>query len=350
MNGSSNNYSLEEIVLTRNGEIYNPVDVRETIFLIVTKSICCLIGIPLNVAIAISIIRHRQLRCKPRNIFLLGIVLSYLSFFLPAIIELIYWGLLPIEWVCQGYVALVGVPRALLLMNMLLALVDRYVAINHPLLHRGKMTARFASVVIIISSVFIVFSIKFVFIVGLGTIRCEMWLVHIKIITLILAILFVSCTALNVIVYRQTKTHLSDSRTLSPSSNDDGMDWTAERPIIIDGSVGNVRASAPGNVTNDPSGTENADGPAMSIHVGRRKFSQMEIEATRTLIIGVASLIVTCLGVILASSFFICRFIFGQSECSNYNWMGPYLRELLLFPAVYFPIVLILRSKELMLG
>jgi dopamine receptor D1 len=346
MNGSSN-YSLEEIVLTRNGEIYNPVDVRETIFLIVTKSICCLIGIPLNVTIAISIIRHRQLRCKPRNIFLLGIVLSYLSFFVPAIIELIYWGLLPIEWVCQGYVALVGVPRALLLMNMLLALVDRYVAINHPLLHRGKMTARLACASIVASSVFIVFSIKFVFIVGLGTIRCEMWLVHIKIITLILAILFVSCTALNVIVYRQTKTHLSDSRTLSPSSNDGGMDWTGERPIIIDGSVGNVRGS-PGNSDN-PSGTANA-GPAMSIHVGRRIFSQMEIEATRTLIIGVASLIVTCLGVILASSFFICRFIFGQSECSNYNWTGPYLRELLLFPAVYFPIILILRSKELMLG
>lgn len=243
MNGSSN-YSLEEIVLTRNGEIYNPVDVRETIFLIVTKSICCLIGIPFNVTIAISTIRH-------------------------------------------------------------------------------------------------------FFIVGLGTIRCEMWLVHIKIITLILAILFVSCTALNVIVYRQTKTHLSDNRTLSPSSNDGGMDWTAgDRPIIIgDGSVRNVRGS-PGN-SDDPSANA---GPAMSIHVGRRKFSQMEMEATRTLIIGVASLIVTCLGVILASSFFICRFIYGQSECSNYNWTGPYLRELLLFTAVYFPIILILRSKQLMLG
>ena len=36
------------------------------------------------------------------------------------------------------YVVVVGVPHGLLLLNMLLALTDRFVAINYPLLHREK--------------------------------------------------------------------------------------------------------------------------------------------------------------------------------------------------------------------
>jgi hypothetical protein len=69
----------------------------------ISKLICCFVGIPLNVSIAFTIIHHRRLHRKPRNIFLLGIIVSYLTFFIPAVIELIYWALYPDDSVCQAY-------------------------------------------------------------------------------------------------------------------------------------------------------------------------------------------------------------------------------------------------------
>jgi hypothetical protein len=134
MNNSSNS--------TTDGQL--PVDLDT--FLIVSKLISCSVGIPLNLSVVIAVTRHRQLRNRPRNIFLLGISFSYLTFFVPAIIELIDWKLSSIESVCQANVAvIIGPPHALLLLNMSLALIDRYVAINHPVWYREKMTVSLAS-------------------------------------------------------------------------------------------------------------------------------------------------------------------------------------------------------------
>jgi hypothetical protein len=160
MNNKSSGNSGEDIVLNPNGETYNPISLNPFVTL---KLICCLIGIPLNVTIAVTILRHRRLRCKPRNIFLLGITLSFLTFFIPAMIELVYRILLPIDPLCRAYVAFVGLPHGLLLFNMSLALTDRFVAINYPLLHREKMTARFACGLIVFSSVLLVFLLKLIF-------------------------------------------------------------------------------------------------------------------------------------------------------------------------------------------
>ena len=139
MNNSS---SIEEVVLTENGEVYNPIEIG--IVSLITKILCCAIGIPLNISIAVAITRLRRMHRKSRNFFLLGIILSYLSFFIVPIIELIYWGIYQDESLCHAYVAVIGLPQGLLLINMLLALIDRYLAINHQLLHRENMTNRLA--------------------------------------------------------------------------------------------------------------------------------------------------------------------------------------------------------------
>lgn len=89
-----------DIILTNNGEKLNPMNLIN-FFLIVTKLICSLIGIPLNVLIAIAIIRLRRLHSKPRHIFLLGIVLADLYAFVPVIIQLTYWNV-PTESVCEA--------------------------------------------------------------------------------------------------------------------------------------------------------------------------------------------------------------------------------------------------------
>nr|CAH0102019.1 unnamed protein product [Daphnia galeata] len=95
MNNSS---SIEEVVLTENGEVYNPIEIG--IVSLVLKIVCCSIGIPLNISIAVTITRLRRMHRKPRNFFLLAIILSYLSFFIVPVIELLYWGLHPNESLC----------------------------------------------------------------------------------------------------------------------------------------------------------------------------------------------------------------------------------------------------------
>jgi hypothetical protein len=342
-NGSSIN-NQDEIVLTQNVDIFNPVEID--FILTVAHFLCCSIGIPLNVSIVVTIVRLRRLYRKPRNIFLLGIIFSNLSFFVPAIIKLIYWGLYPIEFVCQIYVALVGVPQGLLSLNMLLALIDRYLAISHPLYHREKMTVRLACGLVPLSSSLVVFLLKFVYILGVGTLRCEVWLFHTKIVLIILTVVFASCIALNVIVYRRTRNHLSESQCFASLTND--ADNSHQIQTVETINLGNVternESRATAVVQND--GTYPIIRP-MSIHVSRQKLCQMEMEAAHTLVVGVTSVIITSLPpTIFVSIFLVCRFV-SQSECSHLNWLAPYMIELGLIKIVTSPLIFIVRSKEL---
>nr|CAH0102017.1 unnamed protein product [Daphnia galeata] len=315
MNNSS---FIEEVVLTENGEIYKPIEIGITS--VIVKIVCCSIGIPLNISIAVTLIRLRRLHRKPRNFFLLAIILSYLSFFIVPIMELIYWGIYPDESLCHAYVAVIFVPQILLLINMFLALIDRYLAINHPLLHREKMTNRLACCLIVTCSILTVFLLKFIYIVGLDILRCEILLLHAKVASIFFIILFVSCMAMNIVIYRQTKILLRESRTVKATP--------ADNVVAINQSNNVVRS--------------------MSIHVGRKKLGQLEMEATQTLVIGVASLcVMPCLNVIFMATFFACRLFFGQLECSNLNVMGFLIKEIALTPAVYGPLIFLVRNKEL---
>lgn len=358
------------IMLTQNGQVYNPIHLD--IYLVVTKCVCCIIGIPLNLLIAVTIVRLRRLRSKPRNIFLLGIILSYLLFFLYPIIELIYWGLYPVEPVCQAFIAIMALPQVLLLLNMLLALADRYVAINHSLLHREKMTVRLASGIVFLSSILIIFLAKFVYIVGLAPLRCEMYLVHNKIILLIVVFLLILCTGLNIIVYRQTKVLIGESRKLTnPNTkkmsristrnhgrmdNNDEMD--GQDLAIVDADNVLIESSQLGTSGNEcanvrpPVSSSSSAVRAMSIHVDRGKLSQMEMEATRSLVIGVTSLVLTVFPpVIFFLTFFACRLIVtDRFDCNNLTVVIPYMRELGLIHAVYNPIIFLMRNKELRLS
>ena len=299
-----NNSSLREgVVLTENGEVYNPINKHMGIGSVIEKIVCCSIGIPLNISVAVAITRLRRLNKKPRNFFLLAIILSYLSFFIVPIIELIYWRIYPDESLCHAYVAVIVVPQGLLLVNMLLALIDRYLAINHPLLHREKMTKRLAFCLIVTCSILTTFLFKFIYIVGLDILRCEILILHVQMTSVIFTILFVSCTAMNIVVYRQTKILLRESRTVE-TTRDEGT-----------------------RVSND---SDNANKQhltvvsPMSIHVGRKKLGQLEMEASQTLIIGVTSLcVMPCLNIIFIATFFVCRLVFEQLHtCSTHERNG----------------------------
>lgn len=319
-------------------------------FLIVSKFISCSVGIPLNLSVVVAITRSRQLRNQPRNIFLLGITFSYLSFFVPAIIELIHWELSPIESVCQANVAVIGLTHALLLLNMSLALMDRYVAINHPVWYREKMTVSLASALVILSSAFIVLIIKFLYILGLGApISCQMWNVHTKTLTVVLVILFSICTALNLIVYRQTPSSCltQQHRMATTAEGAEGVEWVEFDDFANE--FRNQTTSGIDSVVDDLSTSLRS----MPIHLNYVNslddlMSQTEVKATRTLIVGVTSFVATAyVSVVFVSSFFACRMIIGELQCGNLTWMGRYLRELSLIPAFYGSLIFLMGNDEL---
>ena len=338
---NSSNGSCNQVVLTSTGQVFNPIALLDDTQLIIAHSVCCLIGIPFNVSIAVAIVRHRRLRKKPRNIFLLGIILSNLSFSFPAIAKLIYWTLYPIEPVCQSYVTFVGVPQGLLSLNMLLALGDRYFAINHPLRHREKMTVRLASFIVTLGSILLIFILKFVYIVGLAPLRCEVWLVHVQIILIVLTILFVSCTALHFIVYRQTKILLREFRSIHPLANPED-EWIE---------LANIRNESRNERMSSTSTNDNYSSVPpvnrLSIHLNKKQISCVKIETTRTLICGLTSLLITTFPpVIFVSGFLMCRWI-SQSECSHLNWLAPYMMEMGLINFISSPLIFLIRNKEL---
>ena len=359
MNVSSNQ---EDILLTQNGEPQKPININA--FLFMTKFLSCFFGIPPNMFIAIVVIRLRRLHSKPRNIFLLGIIFSNLFTFVPAFMEMIYW-VLPLEIVCQAYVAVVGLPNMILLWNMLLALVDRYVAIQYPIWHREKVTVRRVIYFLLFSSAFLIFLLKFVYIFGFAPLRCEIWFVHATIAGWTLIILFISCVIINFIVYRQTKTLLQKTRTSNPSKKEstqtlsnqnkkfsgeaDHQENVAEEREIDGIELCELNATINESPNCKPVVIVSNLSSTMAIHVGSETRIRMELEAARTFIVGVASLFAMAFAIIIWFMIMhLCRLL-TKFECVNLNWLVPYFKELPLFHSVYNPIIWLIRNDELWL-
>lgn len=286
------------------------------------KCICNLIGRAINICVAAAIIRRRRARCQPRNIFLLGILFCYLLFFTPDLIEVIHRGLNSVESVCQLHFAIAGVPQVLLLLNMFLALTDRCLAIHYPDWYQEKMTVRLACNIIVIGTILIVFFLKIDYVIRLGTLRCEEWLVHANVIGTIVILLFVSCVVLNAIVYLEVK--IPQFETTSPSDmsfNEDSVGWIELAPVERDESHRPVDVNA--NV-----------------------FNPVKVEATRTLTVAVTYFL-SYQTVVIVSAFLACRFVFGEFECANFKWMGPCVQELTLIPAFYGPLIFLMKNQEI---
>ncbi|KAK4029976.1 hypothetical protein OUZ56_022932 [Daphnia magna] len=298
MNGSSGNYD-DDVVRTSSGEIFNPMVLSFTA--IITKLVVVSLGIPFNLFVICPLANVRRLRKKIRNVFQLGISLSHLSSFVPPTIELVYY-LHPNEYVCQSFMATVLVPQACLLSNCILALIDRSLAMAYPLRYREKMTGRLVRYVMIACSTLIVFLVK----IRLHRRPCRSPLrnshkSHSK----------------------QTKKHLNEAKTVRLGAS----------ATFTDNSIVNIDHSV-----SEP----------MSVHISKKRLNQMELEANLTLVISVGSLCITpLLGIGFVASYLACEFIYGESECSGFTLVGPYVRDVSLLPAVYGPIILLIRNEEL---
>ena len=110
------------------------------------------IGLPLNFLVAWVILRSRW-QHNPRNVFWLGSIVCHLVTLLMGAFEAILVINPPQHpnVFCQIYVLLIGSPYTILLVSLLLATADRWIALSYPLRHRRHVTV-FRVAVVLLSS------------------------------------------------------------------------------------------------------------------------------------------------------------------------------------------------------
>jgi dopamine receptor D1 len=351
---------LESILDFQNATSGSVKTIQINVFIMIAHFICCVIGIPLNVFIASVIVSMRRLRSKPRNILLLGLILSDLSAFVPVLMEFAYLHFPSLE-LCRTYVAISGLPYILFLINTLLALVDRYTAIAHPLWHFNQVTPVLIVRCQLVASLTASFVYKFPYVVQFLPLSCELQLLQeFNSIAITLMILFSSCILAHVIVYRQTKRVLANyvpkgwkRGTFTSSKNEK----RAAEVVTRSEGVQSLQQQ-PLSIFQQPLSSMNSDGTQqqrqqvpvdeMSIHISDRRVSQLEVEATRTMIVNVTSLsIMTGPFILFTLTVFLCRFSGEEQVGSSLAWLAPYLKELVVLHAVYHPAIQLSRSSEL---
>ena len=337
-----NNQTALELVEVLDGSVKNPIE-RNAIFIIV-ELILSIVGILMNIFIACIIIFSKPLRTKPRNIFLLGLILSNLSAFVPVFMEFSYF-ISPNHKLCQVYVAIVGLPYVLFLTNLLLALIDRYVAIVHPLWHMDKVTVRFAFFSQLGASIFISVIYKFAYIAQFIPLNCEMQLIQFRIVGVISLILFSSCIVAQTIVYRRTKEIIKNNKKRRGAAAR-GTRGISIFPVVVFNLVAQQVITQ--TITASNVEAESASAPELSVHISDSTINRLEAEATTTLIASVTSLSLVS-GPIILFTFvtFICRIYFENQVCSSISWLAPYVKGLVLLHVVHHPIIYFLRSSEL---
>ena len=177
-----------------------------------TRSACHLflviVGLPLNIFVAVVIISFQRLH-KPRNILWLGVTIANSLTLLTILFEF-FASHLQSETVCKIFISVTGIAYTWLLFNLLLALIDRYLAIVHTLAHRKKVTVKRVIITQTIGFVIIVFLIKFHFITGLVPLTCADKIPeHSKIIAISNILLVSKCLIAHVVVYLKSKRYFN---------------------------------------------------------------------------------------------------------------------------------------------
>lgn len=185
-------------------------------FCLISHCILIIFGTPLNLTVALVILSSQRLRDKPRNILFLGILISSLFTLVTIILEIIAHHF-ESPLFCKITGLILGVPYTCILKNLLLALLDRYLAITRPLLHLNIVTVRNVRLIQIIGVIVIFFFIKWPFIFGGVPFQCNFLLIEAKTIAMHQAILIILCVVFYVLVYFKTKQFARPNRVISVS-------------------------------------------------------------------------------------------------------------------------------------
>ena len=313
--------------LMENSKKMHPIQVD--VFLYVTHLLFFGIGIPVNVFIAFFMVLWRH----PRNIFLLGLILSNLTNFFPVVLQLIYahW---PSEWLCHMYVASSGPLHLNSLSALLWALVDRLVALTHPQWRRRHVSVARVAFLLVFNCVSLTLLVQTPFLSGLVQLRCEFDWMQTLFYDVILGALLVSCIAVEIAVYRRTKMLLDQFER-----DEVAMDPAISAPDFI-------------NLDSFSDAARVADPPVDESHLrlNNEQMCRLETEATFTLVIVMFTLCFLELPVFIHLTM---KLVF-DALCENcpdpFPWLGTYFSQLCVLNAVIHSILFVACSDEFSLA
>ena len=297
--------------------------------MLIVHLVCICLGVPLNVFVGWVIIRNRRLH-NPRNTFWLGSILCHLTALLFALLECLV-SRSPSSVPCFMYSTMIGTSYTMLLINSLLATLDRWAAISHPLWHRKHVTVIGVILVQLASAISVTFLLTLPFWTRLLPLRCG---VHQTVITwitccyLLLAVLGLIAQTIVYLKARKYLVHYNSARYIvvysktAASQDELHQDSTAGRNKAASLVIAHPRTSH------------------FFVHCRDKTISKLELEATITLVVGVMSL---CLFTIPFALVFITARIWPSPSVMS---IIPYARQLALVHALYNPLMYVIRSRE----
>jgi len=328
-----------QILVNKNGTAMNPIDLN--IVTLITHIVCCFVGLVLNLIMACEILRKRRLNSKPRNIFQLNLVLCNIFTLFTATVEIVYY-FWPDDQVCLVFTAIVGVSYVAFFLNLLLSLIDRYLAISRPLWHRGKVTVSWVIFCQLFLTILFALIMKWIYVGGVAQVRCEIPVVAMVTFQVTILVLFISCVIVRIVVYSKTKRYIP-RRSVSSSSSSRVSSSKSAR-------INNRQQQQQHVELIEMNRAAAADG--LTVHLNDDSVAQLDLEATRAFIANVTVLLLLpCPLLIFSFSYLICIPIYGTEQCSDsIIWLLPYFKELILFHAAVHPAMILWRNKEFTLS
>ena len=269
------------------------------------------ICIPMNLLVGYVLLSNQKLH-NARNAIWLGIIASNLSVFTINLLH--YLSFLHRHYViCQIISFFYDKPYIVLLINMLLATLDRFVYTRWPLFHLRHVTVCRVVSIQFCGSLAALLGLSYEGLSGIRPIRCGLDAQRGKELAAVVGVLAVSCIVAKLIVYFMAfKNHVIKKRG----------SHVVIREFILD-----------------------LDRPPLRAHQDRRTLRRMELNATMSL---VANLVPMILIVSSSGLYVLCLSVCQQffDHCQMLNDLAIYLRELELFHTCTDLLVYVFRSLE----
>ena len=320
------------------------------LIIFVFDCICCVIGLPLNCYMVAMILFKKRLKRRAKNIFQLALALSDIFTLCVALVRTVYY-LHPSEELCLIYISISGLAYILFFFNLLLSLVDRYVAMTRPIWHRNKVTVRFVILWLIVLNLVLCIAVKWVYISRMVPLRCKFRSSHSLSIQVIMAVELIACVAFHIAGYLKAKQMLQSSRTISVSTAAVNKDDMKKKKCSRSINKRRKEQRVEEEIEMKPLSFVHHHHPVdnkITIHRSKSSVANLEMKATRSFLIGVIPLLVLPCPMLLYSLSFnlICIPLYGGDKCGDFAWLYPYFRAVIGLHVLVYVIITVASNKD----
>ena len=191
----------EQVYRDTEGNIYNPL-ASSSRFLFTYNCICCVIGLLASGRVIYkTVITCNEDGWRPRHVLLIGTIVScIMTLLVHCLIPAVYF-VWPNDDLCRLFILSFRLPYIAFLFNILLALIDRYVAVTRSIWHRTKFSRSHCIIWLSLLNLLLAMAVKWLYISGIVSVDCAIHIAHGLTILVTILVLFVLCTGFPIAVF-----------------------------------------------------------------------------------------------------------------------------------------------------